>query len=115
MLLESQVSKLKDPVKIQEGWFNIVGKSGKCVSAKIKDNLSLNQEDCGNGLRDDLLWNTLPYSNGLIFENKTGRVMDNSQNRNNRGGDGIVGYERNNKPKQIWVFEYIITPMVIIE
>ena len=95
--------KEKNNIPIPEGFFNIVGKTGLCVSAK-NPNGRLVQQKCGDS--DDLLWQTEKYSNGLIIKNKTGRVMDN-RGQGRRDGNPTLGYSRNNTPAQVWVIESV--------
>jgi len=85
------------------GWWNIVGPTGLCVSAK-HNNGRLVQDNCGN--RSDLLWTAQRHGNGLIILNRTGRAMDNSARRGNNGNP-ILGYRRNNTPAQIWAIESV--------
>jgi hypothetical protein len=86
-----------------KGWFNIVGKTGLCVSAR-NNNGKLTQQTCGTG--NDLLWTAQNFKNGLIIKNKTGRVMDNAGQRPNNGNP-TLGYAYNGTPAQIWVIESV--------
>jgi hypothetical protein len=89
-----------------EGYFNIVGKTGLCVSAvpAVNHNGRLTQRNCGND--DHLVWSAQKQNNGLVIQSKNGMVMDNisSQNRN---GNLIIGSTRHNGQNQIWVIESV--------
>jgi len=89
--------------KYPAGWWNIVGPTGICVSAR-NNNGRLVQENCGGS--NDLLWTAQRYSNGLLILAKNGRAMDNSARRGNNGNP-ILGYRRNNTPAQIWAIESV--------
>merc|ERR1711957_569500 len=80
-----------------EGYFNIIGKSGLCVSSRLK-NSNLQQEKCGE--LDTLLWTVEKNGDGLILINKTKRVMDNS-------GATVRGYIKQKTTRQIWAIESV--------
>merc|ERR1711957_809436 len=86
-----------------KGWFNIVGTTGLCVSAK-NNKERLVQQTCGDS--DDLLWSTKPQGDGIVVINKTGRVIDNAE-QNAYNGNQILGNTRNNSPAQIWAVESV--------
>merc|ERR1711957_956349 len=86
-----------------KGWFNIVGTTGLCVSAKNNKG-RLVQQTCGDS--DDLLWSTEPQGDGIVIKNKTGRVIDNAD-QNTYNGNQILGNTRNNSPAQIWAVESV--------
>jgi hypothetical protein len=99
----SKTLRSETKVNIPSGWFNIVGKTGLCVSAR-NNNGKLTQQTCGTG--DDLLWTTERNKNGLIIRNKTGRVMDNYYNKQHNGNP-VIGYSINFTAAQIWVIESV--------
>merc|ERR1712160_37094 len=80
-----------------EGYFNIIGKSGLCVSSREK-NRNLQQEKCGE--LDTLLWTVEKNGDGLYLLNKTKRVMDNS-------GATVRGYIKQKTTRQIWAIESV--------
>merc|ERR1712166_1066882 len=80
-----------------DGYFNIIGKSGLCVSSRLK-NSNLQQEKCG--YLDTLLWTVEKNGDGLILINKTKRVMDNS-------GATVRGYIKQKTTRQIWAIESV--------
>jgi hypothetical protein len=90
-------------VTVPSGWFNIVGKTGLCVSARNYKG-KLTQQTCGFG--DDLLWTTEKCKNGLIIKNKTGRVMDNHREKGNNGNP-TYSWSKNENPSQIWKIEKV--------
>ena len=62
------------------------------------------QEKCGT--TNDLLWNNNEKkNNGTIIKSKTWRQMDNA-GRQNKNGNPIFAWFRNNTPAQVWVIEY---------
>jgi hypothetical protein len=65
----SLVAPKKMVAHIPKGWFNIVGKSGLCLSAKFNHNNVL-QEKCGD--YDMLLWRAVKGKNGYILITKDG-------------------------------------------
>merc|ERR1712032_1653695 len=82
----------KRPARLYpNGWWNIVGKTGLCVSARNNKG-NLVQQACGN--RSDLLWTAQPLKNGLIIINRTGRIMDN-RGQGPRNGNPVIGWPRN--------------------
>jgi len=85
------------------GWFNIVGKTGLCVSARHNRG-NLTQQRCGTGA--DLQWRVIRYRNGLILQARNGRIMDN-RGQGARNGNPVIGYPRNNTPAQIWAIESV--------
>merc|ERR1711957_952589 len=92
---------LETPKKTQrlypEGYFNIIGKSGLCVSSKI-NNSNLQQEKCGE--LDTLLWTVKRNGDGLYIINKTTRAMDAS-------GATVRGYAKSKTTRQIWAIESV--------
>merc|ERR1712032_30828 len=98
-----RVPKAAPLTKIPNGWFNIVGITGICMSAR-NNNGRLVQDNCSNS--NDLLWTTSRQGSGLIVRSKNGRVMDNAARRGNNGNP-ILGYRRNNTPAQIWAIESV--------
>merc|ERR1712004_702267 len=80
------------------GWFNIVGKTGLCVSAR-NNNGRLVQERCSNNA--NVTWRADRFRNGYMVRARNGRVMDNA-GQGNRNGNPVLGYRRNNTPAQIW-------------
>merc|ERR1711957_533921 len=80
-----------------EGYFNIIGKSGLCVSSREK-NRNLQQEKCGE--LDTLLWTVEKNGDGLYLLNKTKRVMDNS-------GATVRGYIKQKTTRQVWGIESV--------
>merc|ERR1712032_792943 len=97
------VSPVVPVQRIPNGWFNIVGITGICMSAR-NNNGRLVQVICSNS--NDLLWTTSRQGSGLIVRSKNGRVMDNAARRGNNGNP-ILGYRRNNTPAQIWAIESV--------
>merc|ERR1712032_675188 len=97
------VSPVVPVQRIPNGWFNIVGITGICMSAR-NNNGRLVQDNCSNS--NDLLWTTSRQGSGLIVRSKNGRVMDNAARRGNNGNP-ILGYRRNNTPAQIWAIESV--------
>merc|ERR1711957_629503 len=92
---------LETPKKTQrlypEGYFNIIGKSGLCVSSRI-NNSNLQQEKCGE--LDTLLWTVKRNGDGLYIINKTSRAMDAS-------GATVRGYAKSKTTRQIWAIESV--------
>merc|ERR1712166_489985 len=80
-----------------EGYFNIIGKSGLCVSSREK-NRNLQQEKCGE--LDTLLWTVEKNGDGLYLINKTKRAMDNS-------GATVRGYIKQKTTRQVWGIESV--------
>lgn len=81
-------------------WFNIVDKYGTCMSAKHNGNLT--KEKCGND--NGTLWAFIPYKIGYLMLSKTGRVMDNYDNKTNNGNK-TISYKRHNQDNQMWRIE----------
>merc|ERR1711957_752367 len=80
---KNQWFEFKFPVQNNnDGWVNIVGPDGLCVSAKNNGG-NLIQEKCGDSV--DLLWSFLPYGKNQLIVSKNGRVMDNSQSLSSNG------------------------------
>merc|ERR1711957_96141 len=92
---------LETPKKTQklypEGYFNIIGKSGLCVSSRLK-NSNLQQEKCGE--LDTLLWTVERNGDGLYLLNKTKRAMEGY-------GSTVRGYIKQKTTKQIWAIESV--------
>merc|ERR1711957_1052809 len=92
---------LETPKKTQrlypEGYFNIIGKSGLCVSSRL-NNGNLQQEKCGD--LDTLLWTVKRNGDGLYIINKTSRAMDAS-------GATVRGYTKSKTTRQIWAIESV--------
>lgn len=53
------------------GWFNVIGSTGLCLSAK--EDKALLQENCGGG--EDMSWKIEERENNLVFVNKLGTVL----------------------------------------
>ena len=84
-------------------WVNILGPKGLCVSSG-QVNGNLQQSNCAN--TPEMLWNVVPYKNGYLIQNKSGRMMDNSgQGKNN--GNKVLGYTNNSSAAQIWAIESV--------
>merc|ERR1712160_109946 len=75
-----------------EGYFNIIGKSGLCVSSRLK-NSNLQQEKCGE--LDTLLWTVERNGDGLYLLNKTKRAMEGY-------GSTVRGYIKQKTTKQLY-------------
>ena len=91
------------PKLYPDGFFNIIGKTGLCVSAN-RINGALTQRNCGSS--DDLLWKAENQLNGLVILCKNGMVFDNS-GQQNINGNPTLGYSRNFGPNQVWVIESV--------
>jgi len=88
-----------------KGWFNILGYTGLCVSAKNRGLLF--QEKCGKS--EDLLWNIYERKKGgIIVKSKSGLQMDNA-GQISKNGNPILSWSRNNGKNQRWAIEYIET------
>jgi hypothetical protein len=91
------------PKPYPDGFFNIIGKTGFCVSAN-NINGKLTQQNCGSS--DHLSWKAENHPNGLVILCKNGMVFDNS-GQVNKNGNPTLGFTRHNGPNQLWVIESV--------
>jgi hypothetical protein len=87
---------------LPEGWFNIVGKSGFCVSAAFASRGRLFQANCGQS--DTLLWKAEKVKNGVVLLSKNNFALDNFENKK-CSENPIISYQRNNTPAQVFAIE----------
>jgi hypothetical protein len=100
---ERGVSDTTSSSSIPNGWFNIVGKTGLCASAKNKGD-RVNQQRCD--CSEELMWKAELHNGSYVFINKNGYTLDNyAQNKNN--GNKTISYPRNNSGAQLWKVEKV--------
>lgn len=108
-----QIFEFSKPVKNKwvytPGWFNVIGSSGLCMSAK--EDKELLQQTCGNG--EDMAWKIEERENNLVFINKYGTVLDNHGSKNNNGNK-VISQIAHNGPNQQWLVDPVADGKMII-
>jgi hypothetical protein len=100
---QNQWFRLVYPKIYPDGFFNIIGKKGFCVSA-TEHYKPLTQQKCGTA--DHLKWKVENHKDGLVILSKNGLAMDNLNNTNGNGNQ-TIGYQRNNTSAQVWLIESV--------